>query len=238
MGSRARTGAKCGLLSLPGVRRAPLLPLVILVCALGACGGEDEREPTSAAGGAAAEDMEPRRAGDGGEGASASSEPASAAEPSPTAPDEAIEDRPGGPRDQAAVRLVRRYVEALDRRDGATVCRLISPAAMRRVALPRDRGGCAASVRASIGYRNPRGSPQWKGARVTGPPSVARASYGARLVVPLRIDFADRAYVSREDDVVYLRARGDGWVIAKPSAVFFRAIGSATVPPSVLAPPR
>jgi hypothetical protein len=211
---------------------------VILACALGACGGGGEEEHSSGGGGGAAEGKEPRQAAGGGGTASASSGPASAAEPSPTAPDEAIEDRPGGPREQAAVRLVRRYVEALDRRDGATVCRMISPAAMSRVALPRKRRGCAASVSASIGYRNPRGSPQWEGARLTGPPSVARASYGARLVVPLRIDFADRAYVSREDDVVYLRARGDDWLIAKPSAVFFRAIGRATVPPSVLAPPR
>jgi hypothetical protein len=56
--------------------------------------------------------------------------------------------------------------------------------------------------------------------------------------VPLRTEFADRGYVSREDDIVYLRPRGEGWILAKPSAVFFRAIGRAQVPPTVLAPPR
>ena len=214
------------------MRRALLPTLVALACAVGGCGGDDEpgtgNETTTGA-------QELRQ---GGEGASASSAPASAGEPSPTTPDEAIEDRPGGPRDQAAIRIVRRYVAALDARDGATVCRLVSAAAMSRVALPRERGGCAPSVTASIGYRNPRGSPQWKGARVAGTPRVARAHYGARVVVPLRTEFADRAYVSREDDIVYLRARGNGWLIAKPSGIFFRAIGRATPPPSVLAPPR
>jgi hypothetical protein len=204
---------------------------------LAGCGGGDDGSPERPPSERQAGQADPQReAGDGP--ASQSSGPASAAEPAPPAPDEAIEDRPGGPRDQAAVRAVHSYVGALDRRDGAAVCRLIAPDAMRRVRLPVRSGTCASSVRASIGYRNPRGSPQWLGARIVGPAAVVRAPYGARAVVPLRTRFADRAYVSREDDVVYLRPRGDGWLIAKPSAVFFRAIGRADIPPSVLAPPR
>ncbi|HKG36727.1 MAG TPA: hypothetical protein VKA89_09850 [Solirubrobacterales bacterium] len=221
--------------------RAPLLLAIpaLLVsgcgCGGGGGGGEDDgraQAPKGSAGHAPAP-----VAGDRG-AAEASAGPASANEPSEPAPDAGVEDRPGGPRDQAAVALVRRYVTALDGGDGATICRIVAPKALRRVPLPRRRRTCAASVSASIGYRNPRGSPQWRGAAVVGPPAVTRAPYGARVVVPLRTRFADRAYVSREDDVVYLRPKGEGWQIAKPSAVFFRAIGRASVPPTVLAPPR
>ena len=217
-------------------RLALPLALFAALAAAGCGGGDDEGRsgPTTREAG----DRAPSAVKDGGETAKASSGPASAEAPAEPAPDSSIGDRPGGPRDQAAVAIVRRYVTALDRRDGATVCRLVATAALRRVALPRRRGSCAASVSASIGYRNPRGSPQWRGATIVGPPAVSRAPYGARVVVPLRTRFADRGYVSREDDVVYLRPRGEGWLIAKPSAVFFRAIGRASVPPTVLAPPR
>jgi hypothetical protein len=203
------------------------------VAGCGGVGDEDQGPTTRETAG-----DPPARVKGGGETAQASSGPASANQPAEPAPDASIGDRPGGPRDQAAVAIVRRYVTALDRRDGATVCRIVAAAALRRVALPRRRGTCATSVSASIGYRNPRGSPQWRGAEVVGPPAVSRAPYGARVVVPLRTRFVDRGYVSREDDVVYLRPRGEGWVLTKPSAVFFRAIGRASVPPTVLAPPR
>ena len=50
--------------------------------------------------------------------------------------------------------------------------------------------------------------------------------------------FADRDEPSVEDDIVYLPRPADNsdWVIAKPSATLYRAIG-AEAPPAVLAPP-
>ena len=41
-----------------------------------------------------------------------------------------------------------------------------------------------------------------------------------------------------EDDIVYLARVGERWLVAKPSATLYRAVGVADVPPSVLAPPR
>ena len=48
--------------------------------------------------------------------------------------------------------------------------------------------------------------------------------------------FADRDEPSVEDDIIYLAARDGDWLIAKPSATLYRAIG-ADVPPSVLLRP-
>ena len=49
--------------------------------------------------------------------------------------------------------------------------------------------------------------------------------------------FADNREPSVEDDVVYLRRQGGRWLIAKPSATLYRAIGVGNIPPQVLAPP-
>ena len=37
--------------------------------------------------------------------------------------------------------------------------------------------------------------------------------------------FADRDEPSVEDDPIYLRRAGGGWLLAKPSLTFYRAIG-------------
>ncbi len=49
--------------------------------------------------------------------------------------------------------------------------------------------------------------------------------------------FADNREPSVEDDLIYLRKQGDAWLIAKPSATLYRAIGVGNIPPQVLAPP-
>jgi hypothetical protein len=139
--------------------------------------------------------------------------------------------------EQAVSRTVRAYVEGLDDRDGAEVCSLLAPGTIAAVELPRDRGGCGASVSASIGYRDPRGLPVWKTARVARIPTVEVTGETAKVVVTTVTRFADRKDVSVEDDVVYLERSGDGWLIAKPSSTLYRAVGVADVPPSVLAPP-
>jgi hypothetical protein len=141
------------------------------------------------------------------------------------------------PQRQAA-RAVRDYVEGLDARDGEVVCELLAPGAIEAVDLPRRRGECARSLRASIGYRDPRGLPVWETASVRGLLTVAVDGDRASVTVTTVTRFADRDQPSIEDDVIHLRRQGGRWVIVKPSATLYRAVGIADVPPRVLAPPE
>jgi hypothetical protein len=138
--------------------------------------------------------------------------------------------------ERAVAQSVRRYVAAIDNRDGDALCALLAQGAIDEVEVPRDRGSCAASLAASIGYRDPRGLPVWKTARVADLRSVEVTDDSAKVIVTTVTRFADRAEVSVEDDVVYLQRSGGGWLIAKPSSTLYRAVGVADVPPSVLSP--
>jgi hypothetical protein len=161
--------------------------------------------------------------------------------PEPDEQDDA-EDEPSEPRlspdERAVARAVRAYVEALDQRDGAAVCALLAPGAIDEVELPEKRGDCAGSLKASIGYRDPRGLPVWKSARVVALPSLEVDGEQGKVVATTVTRFSDRDEPSIEDDVVYLVRSGDEWLIAKPSSTLYRAVGMADVPPSVLAPPE
>lgn len=140
--------------------------------------------------------------------------------------------------EREAARTVRAYVNGLDARDGAAVCALLAPGAIDEVELPRRRDGCAESLRASIGFRDPRGLPVWAGARVQGLLTVALDGERASVTATTLTRFADRDQPSIEDDVVHLRRQGGRWLIAKPSSTLYRAVGIADVPPRVLAPPK
>jgi len=133
---------------------------------------------------------------------------------------------------------VRRYVAALDDRDGRRVCALLAPGALAEVRLPVDRGDRCGSLSATIGYRDPRGLPVWEHAEVTGIRSVELQDSDARVVATTVTTFADRDERSIEDDVVYLVRSGEAWLVAQPSATLYRSVGIADVPPSVLSPPR
>lgn len=139
--------------------------------------------------------------------------------------------------ERAAARTVRRYVAALDARDGAAVCELLAPGALQAVELPKPGAGCAASLDASIGYRDPRGLPVWAGAEVAELRSVEIDDGEAKVVATIVTRFADRDEASVEDDVVYLLRDRGRWLVAKPSATLYRAVGIADVPPTVLSPP-
>lgn len=132
-------------------------------------------------------------------------------------------------------RAVRDYVAAIDDRDGAALCELV--ATVRELELPVEKGGCAASVSASIGYRDPREIPVFERAALAGDADVELSGNEARATVTVVTEFADRAEPSVEDDVIYLERSGAGWAIAKPSSTLYRAIGTPDVPPGVLAPP-
>ncbi len=161
--------------------------------------------------------------------------PPPAGEPSGPA-ETATEDPRVNELEREADRTVRRYVEGLDARDGEAVCPLFAPGALDEVDFPESRGDCAASLAASIGYRDPRGLPVWDGATA---PNIRVSEIdgpSATVVATVVSHFADRED-SVEDDIVYLVRDGNGWLIAKPSATLYRAIGTADIPPSVLSPP-
>lgn len=155
----------------------------------------------------------------------------------PSGPAEtATEDPRVNELERDAGRTVRRYVEALDARDGEAVCGLFAPGALDGVEFPEGRGDCAASLAASIGYRDPRGLPVWEGATAPNVRVSEIDASSAVVVATVVSRFADRED-SVEDDVVYLTRDGAAWLIAKPSATLYRAIGTADIPPSVLSPP-
>jgi hypothetical protein len=137
--------------------------------------------------------------------------PGPATEEAATAPDEDEETGGASEQERQVERVVRSYVEAINAKDGQTICELV-PGVSEELELPEDRGSCEASIAASIGYRDPRGFPVWKSSEVERVRSI-------------------------EDDTIYLQDRGHGWLLAKPSATIYRAVGYPDVPPQVLAAP-
>jgi hypothetical protein len=152
----------------------------------------------------------------------------------PPADEQAID--PAARAEREVQRAVRDYIAAIDDRDGVALCELVP--AVDDLELPVANGDCAASVSASIGYRDPRGIPVFKRTALAGDADVELRGGGeARATATVVTEFADREEPSVEDDVIYLERRGDGWTIAKPSSTIYRAIGAPDVPPDVLAPP-
>ena len=144
--------------------------------------------------------------------------------------------RLGSPERRAAG-VVRAYVAALNARDGKRACSLFVPGGLASVRFPRDRGSCAASLSASVGYRDPRGFPVYVRSRVARVPDVAISGASARVTATVVTHFAEGREPSIEDDVIYLTNRGGRWLIVKPSATLYRAIGVGNIPPQVLSPP-
>lgn len=141
------------------------------------------------------------------------------------------------PEQREAQRIAGRYLAAIDARDGAEICALLAPGAIDQLELPRERGSCAASLRASIGYAAPGGLPVYEGSRVNGFVSTTLEDYGAQVVAAVQTDFSDRDEPSVEDDVVYLTDAGGEPRVAQPSTSLYRAVGIADIPPSVISPP-
>jgi hypothetical protein len=198
--------------------------LVAAAIALG-CGEKSEPDATEPATPPASE-QQPAGEDDSGQGAEGSS---------PTA----AERRAARLRaDQRAVeRTVTRYIEALDARSGAKVCATLEPGALDGFKLPRQRGNCAASLDASIGYRDPRGIPAFEGVHLSEVGAIRVGRNSARATTSIVTNFSDRTEPSIEDDIIYLRrAEGGEWLIAKPSSALYRAIG-AEPGPEVIVPP-
>jgi hypothetical protein len=164
---------------------------------------------------------------------------APAGEPDGTGPAETSTDDPRtNALERSAARTVRSYVESLDSRDGAAVCELLAPGAIDAVKMPVERGSCAASLDASIGYRDPRGLPVWDRTKILKLRKVEIHGQSAKVVASIVTDFADVGRdPSYEDDIVYLTRSGGSWLVAKASSTLYRAVGTADVPLAVLSPP-
>ena len=218
------------------MRRLSLAAVASIALALGACGDDEPIPPLTT--------PEPEAGAEGPATPAPDDGPNAGENPAPPPP----EDKPSGPAESGAAdprvtelerdaeRAVRAYVVALDARDGQGACELIAPGALDELELPRPRAGCAAALEASIGYRDPRGLPVWEGAELARVTSLELDGDTAKVVATVVTRFADRGEPSIEDDIVYLTRDNGGWVIAKPSATLFRAIG-AEAPPQVLTPP-
>jgi hypothetical protein len=175
---------------------------------------------------------------DGNDRATTSAQPA-VPEASPEGPATgpvASGDLPGP--DRAAISAtVARYVDSLNRHQATAVCDLFAPGALELGELPRRRGGCEASLDASIGVRPPYGAPAWRRTRLREAKAAVLDDERARVTAGVTHRFSDRRYISVEDDVIYLERAGDRWLLAKPSATFYRAVGYPDPPLRALSPP-
>ena len=132
---------------------------------------------------------------------------------------------------------VRTYIAAINADDGEAVCALLGPGALRGVKLPSVLADCGSSLDVSIGERGGGGTPVWRRTRLHELNAVSVAEDRARVTATVSHDFSDRPEPSVEEDVIYLDRVGDEWLIAKPSASFYRAIGYPEPPLSSLTPP-
>ena len=216
---------------------------------IGACGNDSGTTTTSGATTAQEPAPQPQ--------AGVSTAPQSAGGTRPPAPDDAIHDKPGGagaggsgpssgggvrpptPTDRTRIkRTVKAYIAALDADDGAALCRLFAPGALRGVRLPVHRGTCAATLEASVGHRGPPGAPRWLGTKLVDADTVVIVRGGDGRFTGTVVHKQAGREPSIEDDVVYLRKRDGRWLLVKPSLSFYRAIGEQNVPVTVLSPPR
>jgi hypothetical protein len=226
------------------------IAIVAAALALAGCGGsgggDDATRPTMGPGGApttTGNETVTGRLPPGAVGpfdtAEENAEGPAATEASPEAPANGPQSTGAVPdADRSAVTAaVRDYVAALDQHDAARVCALIAPGAIPMGDLSVRHGGCRSSLRASIGSRPADGGPAWRRTEIAEMKPEALSDDRARVTTTVTHRFSDRKYVSVEDDVIYLERIGGRWLIAKPSATFYRAVGFAQPPLRAFAPP-
>ncbi len=133
-------------------------------------------------------------------------------------------------------RAARAYLAAIDDRDAVRACELLEPGALRGIRL-RGGPGCRSLLAASIGRRPPKDAPRWRGTEVEHLTRVSFSRGQARVTVEVVHSFAGGGTPSLEDDVVYLVRRGGRWLVAKPSATLYRAVGYPSPPLDALVAP-
>jgi hypothetical protein len=199
---------------------------------------DDDPDPETTAETTAAETLEPT--GEAGENGGDGSEP----ELPPTEDDpEGLTPGPSGPSpssddEVAAADAARSYIEAIDARKGRKVCSAFVPGGLDTLELPAESGSCPGSLEASLGYRDNRGQPGWDHSEMTQDVSAQIDGDSARVVATVFTEYADVREPTIEDDIIYLARSGDRWLVVKPSATLYRAIGIADVPLEALRPPK
>jgi hypothetical protein len=141
----------------------------------------------------------------------------------------------GGSLAREAEHTIQAYITWIDRGQGGRLCKLIDERALEQLRLPVRRGGCGPNLTGSIGYRDPRGLPVFEGVRLR-ELRVRVRGRRARAVATVSVTFKDRGAASIEDDIVYLERKAGNWLVAKPSATLYRAIGKEP-PAAALTPP-
>jgi hypothetical protein len=226
--------------SLAGMRAGRLsMAVVLLALGAAACGGDGEGdEATTAPVVDTGPATLPPEATETHTHDQEHEEEGPAGEASPEAPATGPETGELGEGEEEAVTgTVRRYIDAVNRHDARLVCDQFEPGALPLSELPVRRGGCARSLAASIGHRPRGGTPAWKRTRIAEIRAVSVEGVGARVTASVVHRFADRNYTSVEDDVIYLRPAGDRWLLAKPSATLYRAVGYPEPPLRAFEPP-
>ena len=155
---------------------------------------------------------------------------------------EGLEPGPSGPApssgdEVAAADAARSYVEAIDARNGRRVCSALAPGALRSLDLPAEGGSCPAALEASFGSGEQRGQPVWKSSEMTNDVAAEINGDSARVVATVFTEYADEREPTIEDDIVYLTRLGKRWLIVKPSATLYRAVGIAEIPLDALREP-
>jgi hypothetical protein len=247
MNRRRRNLIELFALSLFTVRPGAIL-MVLAALALAGCGGGSGKDETVAGtttgangatiGGVVTGKLPPGAVEPADQEDEAAQGPA-ATEASPEAEAEgpaSTGELSGGDR-AAAVATVSDYIKALDRHDAARVCALFVPGALDLSQLPKRSGGCRPSLSASIGTRPRGGGPAWRKTTLVEAKPEDLGDGRARVSATVTHHFSDRKYVSVEDDVIYLQRVGGRWLIAKPSATLYRAVGYESPPLGAFTPP-
>jgi hypothetical protein len=212
--------------------------VIASLLALAGCGGSDDDERSGDVGSSPVAAPERPEPGDRTESVATDPQTGAAGEASPEASATGPETGELSEGDEQAVGAsVRAYIDALNRRDSEAVCSRFAPGALRLRELPNRRGGCVGSVGASLGSRPPGGGPAWRRTRLVEVNAVSLEGGGARVTATVVHRFLDRRQPSIEEDVIYLDRVGGHWLLAKPSATFYRAVGYGDVPLNALTPP-
>ena len=142
-----------------------------------------------------------------------------------------------GENSSAVTATVADYIRVLDRHDAVGACALFAPGALDLSLLPKRHGSCVPSMRASIGTAPRSGGPAWRKTTLVEVKPEDLGNGRARVRATVTHHFSDRKYVSVEDDVIYLEKRGGRWLLAKPSAILYRAVGYDSPPLVAFTPP-
>jgi hypothetical protein len=139
---------------------------------------------------------------------------------------------PSGPTPGQTVRV---YIAGLSNGKGGAVCRVLAPGAIDDLKLPKPNPQCDVAVSRSIGYHDPKGPPAFKSAKVRRT-KVDKKGSRAKVTATVVTTYEQARKPSTDDDVIYLKKSRAGWLVLKPSVIFYRAVGLEP-PISALKPP-